>query len=460
MGASALPSADPTRRPADPLAWSSHFRETVLLSLPLIMGQMAMIAIWTADIVMMGWIGTGELAAGVQANRLYQPLFFTAMGLTLAVSPLAAQALGSGSRRQARRVVRQGLWLAILFGLATSVPMWFGEDLLLMLRQEPAIARDAAPYLRMMALGMVPIYAYFVLRNYISAHKRPMPPVLVTLFGAALNIALNSVLANGLLGAPEMGLAGIGLVAYMNTTPPVRYTRPFARLWRMDPAIMRRLLVVGAPIAFTLVCETGMFIFIGLYIGIFGTNAVAASGIVNQIAAIFFMVPLAIGQASTIRVGHEAGAGRRQDTLRAGLAPVILATAACLVQTLVLLAFAEPFIRVYLTPLDGAVEAVVALALPMLLVVALFQVFDGVQVVFSCALRGLNDTRVPAALSLLAFWGVGVTMAVVLATPLGYGPVGVWWGVLLGLLAGTIMLGWRGAATWRRLGAGGPILLA
>ena len=434
---------------------------------------MAMIAIWTADIVMMGWIGTAELAAGVQANRLYQPIFFTAMGLTLAVSPLAAQALGAGSRRQARRVVRQGLWLSTLFGLISFFPMWFGESLLLLLGQEATIARDAVPYLRMMAIGMVPIYAYFVLRNYVSAHKKPVPPVIVTLAGAALNIALNWTLSKGAFGLPEMGLAGIGLatsitflvmaamlVVYMNSTPPFRYTRPFARLWRLDLGIMKRLLVVGTPIAFTLVCETGMFIFAGLYIGIFGTAAVAASGIVNQIAAIFFMAPLAIGQAATIRVGHEAGAGMRQDTLRAGLAPAVLAFSVCIVQTLALLTFADPFIRSFLNPEDHALEAVVALAVPMLLVVALFQVFDGLQITFACALRGLNDTKVPAVIAFLAYWGVGVTMAVVLATPLGYGPVGVWWGVLLGLLAGTIMLSWRGIATWRRLRAGGPILLA
>ena len=437
------------------------------------LGQVASIAIWTSDIVMMGWIGADSLAAGIQGNRLYQPIFFLALGLTTAVSPLAAQALGARSRRQARRVVRQGLWLSVLCGVASVIPMWNGEALLLLLGQEETIARDAAPYLRMMALGMTPIYVYFVLRNYISAHKKPMPPVVMTLVGLVINIGLNWVLARGLFGLPAMGIAGIGLatsitfliiaimlVVYMNTTAPFRYTRPFARLWRLDLGVMKRLLVVGSPIAFTLVCETGMFIFAGLYIGVFGTNAVAASGITNQIAAIAFMIPLAIGQASTIRVGHEAGAGRRHDTLRAGIAPSVLAVAVSLALTLLLFTLAEPFIRGYLNPDDHAIEAVVALAVPMLTVVALFQVFDGLQVVFSCALRGLNDTFIPAVLSFLAYWGVGLTMAIVLATPMGLGPVGVWWGLLLGLLAGTIMLGWRGLATWRRLRGGGPILVA
>ena len=453
--------------------WTRHLNETIALALPLVLAQVAMIAIWTSDVIMMGWTGTEELAAGIQANRLYQPFFFVAIGLTTAVSPLTAQALGAGSRRQARRVVRQGMWLSVACGLVSFIPMWYGETLLLLLGQEETIARNAAPYLRMMAMGMIPIYAYFVLRHYISAHKKIVPPLVVTLIGVGLNIGLNWMLSRGLLGMPAMGIAGIGLstsitfltmvvmlVVYINTTRPFRYTRPFARLWRMDMGVMKRLLVVGAPIAFTLLFETGMFIFIGLYIGIFGTHAVAASGITNQLAALFFMVPLAIGQATTIRVGHEAGAGRRADTLHAGLTPVALTTVVCLALTAILFVLREPLTRLFLNPGDSAVEAVLALAMPMLLVVALFQVFDGLQVVLASALRGVNDTKFPAMLSFLAYWGIGIPMAVVLATPLGLGPVGVWWGVLLGLLAGTIMLGWRCVATWRRLRGGGPILLA
>ena len=456
-----------------PMSWRDHFRATIVLSLPLIVGQVAMIAIWTADIIMLGWISTDALAAGIQANRLYQPFYFIALGLTIAVSPLAAQALGAGSRRQARRVIRQGIWLAILYGAISFVPMWYGETLLLMLGQEESIARDAAPFLKMLAPGMMPTFVYFALRNYISAYKKPGPPVIVTMVGAAFNVAMNAILSKGLFGMPAMGMAGIGLatsmtflfmaaalIHYMNTFRPFRYTRPFARFWRIDISIMKRLLVVGTPIAFTLVSETGMFIFAGLYIGIFGTYAVAASGIVNQIAAIVFMVPLAIGQASTIRVGHEAGAGRRQDTIRAGVTPVVLTISVCLVQSVLIIGFAEASIRAFLNPDDASIYAVVMLAMPMLMVVAFFQVFDGLQVVLSCVLRGLNDTKIPAVISIMAYWGVGATMAVALSTPLGFGPVGVWWGLLLGLVAGSIMLGWRGVLTYWRITRGKRLLMA
>ena len=438
------------------MSWRDHYIATLILSLPLVVGQVAMIGVWTADIVMLGWISTDALAAGTQANRLYQPFYFIALGLTLAVSPLTAQALGAGSRRQARRVMRQGLWLAVVYGVITLIPLWFGRDLLLALGQDAELAENAGPFLRMLAPGLIPTYIYFVLRNYVSAHKRPMPPVIVNLCGVVINIILNKVLSEGLFGLPAMGLAGIGLATsitftsmalmlaiYMNLRPPFRFTRPFARLNRMDWSITRRLLIIGFPISMTLLAETGMFIVAGLYIGLFGTVAVAASGIANQIAAVSFMVPLAISQAATIRVGHEAGAGKRVDLMRAGIAAVVLTLLICLVLTLLLAVFSKAFIGVFLNTDDPAFLAVLTLGVPMVMITALFQLADGLQVVFTSILRGINDTRVPAILSIICYFGVGGSCGYMLATPLGMGPIGVWWGLLLGLTSGAVLLGGR-----------------
>ena len=455
-----------------PASWRDHYIATILLSIPLVVGQVAMIGIWTADIVMLGWISTDALAAGTQANRLYQPFYFIALGLTLAVSPLTAQALGAGSRRKARRVMRQGLWLALLYGIVTLIPLWFGRELLVLLGQDADLAENAGPFLRMLAPGLIPTYIYFVLRHYISAHKRPMPPVIANIFGVVINIILNKVFSEGLFGLPAMGLAGIGLatsisftlmaigmVIYLNTCKPFRFTRPFARMWRMDWQITRRLLVVGFPISMTLLAETGMFIVAGLYIGLFGTSAVAASGIANQIAAVSFMVPLAISQAATIRVGHEAGAGRRDDLMRAAIAATVLALIICLFLTILLGLFSRQFISAFLNTDDAAFLAVMTLGVPMVMVTALFQLADGLQVVFTSILRGINDTRMPAILSIFCYFGVGGTSGYVLATPMGYGPIGVWWGLLSGLTAGAVIIGGRCVLMHKRIRRGHPLIM-
>ena len=454
------------------MSWRDHYIATLILSLPLVVGQVAMIGVWTADIVMLGWISTDALAAGTQANRLYQPFYFIALGLTLAVSPLTAQALGAGSRRQARRVMRQGLWLAVVYGVITLIPLWFGRDLLLALGQDAELAENAGPFLRMLAPGLIPTYIYFVLRNYVSAHKRPMPPVIVNLCGVVINIILNKVLSEGLFGLPAMGLAGIGLATsitftsmalmlaiYMNLRPPFRFTRPFARLNRMDWTITRRLLIIGFPISMTLLAETGMFIIAGLYIGLFGTVAVAASGIANQIAAVSFMVPLAISQAATIRVGHEAGAGRRGDLMRAGIAAVVLTLLICLILTLLLAVFSKVFIGAFLNADDPAFLAVLTLGVPMVMITALFQLADGLQVVFTSILRGINDTRVPAILSIICYFGIGGSCGYTLATPLGMGPIGVWWGLLLGLTSGAVLIGGRCLLIRQRIRNGQELIM-
>ena len=227
----------------------------------------------------------------------------------------------------------------------------------------------------------------------------------------------------------------------------------------MDWTITRRLLIIGFPISMTLLAETGMFIIAGLYIGLFGTVAVAASGIANQIAAVSFMVPLAISQAATIRVGHEAGAGKRVDLMRAGIAAVVLTLLICLVLTLLLAVFSKAFIGVFLNTDDPAFLAVLTLGVPMVIITALFQLADGLQVVFTSILRGINDTRVPAILSIICYFGVGGSCGYMLATPLGMGPIGVWWGLLLGLTSGAVLIGGRCLLIRQRIRNGQKLIM-
>ncbi|MGU9961841.1 MAG: MATE family efflux transporter [Candidatus Puniceispirillales bacterium WSBS_2018_MAG_OTU23] len=453
-------------------SWMSHYIATIALSIPLIIGQVAMVSVWTADIVMMGGISADALAAGTQASRLYQPLYFIAIGLTLAVSPLTSQALGAGSRRQARRIMRQGIWLAVIYALVTMIPMLNGEALLLLLGQDPEIAHHADLFLKLLAPGMIPTYIFFVLRNYVSAYKRPLPPVIITVLGVGLNVLLNYIFINGLFGLPELGLAGIGLATsltftamalvmaiYINTQKPFSTIRPFARMFRLDKTVMMRLFVVGLPIGVTLFAETGMFIVAGLYIGLYGKVAVAASGIANQIAATAYMIPLAISQASTIRVGHEAGGGRALSAIRAGISSVVLTLTITAVLTVILLTWTDQFIGMFLNNADALFNDVLAIAIPMVTVVAIFQVVDGLQSIFTSILRGINDTKWPAIISVFSYWGIGVTSGIILAGTIGWGPIGVWWGLFLGLSTGTMLLFWRCLRTAKKIKASGKIVL-
>jgi MATE family multidrug resistance protein len=201
-----------------------------------------------------------------------------------------------------------------------------------------------------------------------------------------------------------------------------------------------------------------MFIAIGLIIGLFGTAGLAASAIANQIAAVAFMVPIALGQAGTIRVAHYAGRQDRQNLGRSAHSVMLVGILVTSVTMAILLIWPEVLIEIYLNQDDPLLDEVVALALPMVLIAALFQIPDGLQGIANSVLRGLNDTRIPALLAIGSFWLFGVGGGTLMGFTFGLGPVGVWAGLLVGLAASALTLTWRMQRSLDRMKAGGRIL--
>ena len=464
-----------TRRPPDicqPMSWASHFRKTLNLAIPLALGQLMSIGINTADIIAMGQLGTHELAAGSLAARYFQPFFFMGMGLMLAVGPLVAQGLGGNDRRLVRRALRQGLFLAVAVGLMFILPIAGGRTVLIWLGQDPDILEHADEFLLWLAVGMPFVFIYFVARQYVISHQRPIPQVVAAALGLGANIIANHILISGIGPFPAMGLSGIalstsviyllmggGLLIYIGLSSPYRASAPFHRIWVMDWKITWRMLKIGTPIGLTIVAETGMFIAVALMIGLFGTAPLAASAIANQIAAVAFMIPLALGQASTIRVGHFAGASDRPNIGRGAWAAMISALAVTCITALFIALFPVPMIELFLGAADQLTKDVISLAMPLVMITALFQTVDGAQVIGISVLRGLNDTKWPALLSVSSFWGIGVISGAIFAFYFDGGPVGLWFGLLIGLTSAAVLLGCRMHRSIQRINSGGSILM-
>jgi len=466
------PSTDSaTTHSAPLLSWGRHHWQNIRLAAPIVIGALAVIGISTADIIAMGWIDSLNLAAGSLASRYFQPLYFFTLGITLPVGALIAQAQGARNSQQTRRTLRQGLFIAILIGVLVAPIMLAGPQILIWLGQEPELAAMTGDFLLWSALGLPFNFIFFVLRQYIVAHQRPLPQVVATLLGLGINILGNHLFVHGFGPLPAMGLAGIalataltwlaislGLMAYIATTEPYRASRPFQRLWVMDWPLTRRIARIGFPIGLTIVAESGMFIAVGLMIGLFGAAGLAASAIANQIAAVAFMVPIALGQAGTIRTAHFAGAEDRSNLGRSARSVTLVGVVATALTMLVLMIWPYGLIDIYLNHDDPLRDEVFALALPMVFIVALFQIPDGLQGIASSILRGLNDTRIPALLAISSFWLFGVGGGAFIGIILGYGPVGVWSGLLLGLSVATFVLLWRMLRALSRMERGGPIL--
>ena len=453
--------------------WHYHHWQNIKLSIPIVIGALATIGIWTADIIAMGQIDSENLAAGSLANRYYQPLYFTALGITLAVGPLVAQGIGSGNERQIRRALRQGIMIALVLGVLAAPIVLVGEPVLNFLGQDPALTAMTGGYLLWSAISLPFIFVFFVLRQFMVAHQRPTPQVVAMVIGLAANVAGNYILVEGVGPFPKMGLTGIalstaiiyllisgGLLLWIGTTSPYKETKPFQRLWVMDWGITVRILTIGFPIGMTILAESGMFIAVTMMIGLFGTAALAAGAIANQIAAVAFMVPIALAQASTVRISNYAGAADRANTHRSGWSAMAVGTVITAVTTVILMVWPEFWIGFYLDAADPLIVDVTAFAIPMVIIAGIFQIPDGLQAIATSILRGLNDTKIPAILGISSFWIAGVGSGAFAGFVLGWGPVALWGGLMLGLSVAAVALSARTYAAMRRVKNGGHILQA
>jgi len=443
-----------TAPPASP--WRAEVWATFALAWPMVLTQLAQIAIQTTDVIMMGWLGPQALAAGQLGSSLYMPLWLCGLGVVVAVAPLAAQAVGARQFRAVRRIVRQGFWVAATVSLPAGLVLWQAETILLVFGQAEANAALSGAYLRWMILGFTPSLWIIVLRCFAGALSRPRPVLVVTVAGIGLNALCNYALMFGKFGFPAFGLVGAGmasalvfwamflvLLGYMLWDRKFRRYAIVARFWLPDWRRYREIFRLGLPIGAAVVAESSMFSAAGILMGLISTEALAAHAIALQCAAVAFMVPLGLSQATTIRVGLAAGARDPAGIGRAGWVALGLALLLTALGATLFLTAPRLLVDFYLDLEAPENARVVSLALSYLLIAALFQVFDGTQVVAQGALRGLKDTRAPMLVAVIGYWGIGFTGSVLLGFVFDVGGVGIWTGLALGLAVVAFLLVWR-----------------
>ena len=454
--------------PDAPRSWQRELAETFELAWPLVLTQLAQMAIYSTDVIMVGRLGAAELAAAALAINLYSVLLFTGQGLVTAAAPLVAAELGARrhSVREVRRTVRMALWAAFLFSIPAMLILWNSEAIMLALGQDPALAGRAAEFMRAVQWALFPTLVIVVLRNFVAALGRPGVALAVTLVGILVNLAANWVLIYGKLGFPALGLVGSGLAstvtysflavvmaAIIQFHRLFRRTYVFGRLFRSDWSRLRDIVRIGTPIAFTLAFEVTVFSAAVYLMGLIDQTSVAAHAIALQIAAITFMVPLGISQATTIRVGLAFGARDRSWVTKAGSASLGLSLGFMSLAALTIWAFPRDLASLFLDASDPANAPVLDLAVQFLAIAAIFQLADGAQVVGAAMLRGLQDTRVPMVYAGIGYWAVGLGGGALLAFGFGWKGEGVWTGLALGLAMVAVLMLWR----WNRRGRLGLI---
>jgi multidrug resistance protein, MATE family len=374
-------------------------------------------------------------------------------GILFAVAPLAAHALGAGDRAAAGRIAGAGLVLSVMLALPFVATLVSLDRLLQALGYDAALAAEIGHYLRALAWGAPAFLGFGVLRSLLAAMSRTRPVMAVLLVCVAGNALLNWSLIFGHLGAPALGVAGSGYASSINqwlmlaglalcTRIVPRLTglrvlrRAFAASWTEIGNILR----LGLPIGVSRGMEVGVFLAAGILMGLFGAAALGAHQLILNCASVSFMVPLGLGQAATVRVAYQLGAGRIFSARRAGSVALALGVGFMAAAAVVLWAFPQTIIGAYIDVADPANHQTVQIARRLIVIAALFQVFDGMQVIAVGALRGYRDTVVPMLLAAFGYWGAGFAGGWLLAFPLGYGAIGLWWGLALGLAVVAVLL--------------------
>lgn len=426
------------------------------LALPLALTQLAQIAQFVTDVVMLGRLGPEVLAGASLGTSLFMPLWLFGVGIVMAVSPIMSQALGARQLRMVRRTVRQGLWVAVAVSLPFGLVLWHGEAILLAFGQEPANAAAAAAYLRAVLWSLPASLCLIVLRSFVSVHDLPRMALVVLLHGIWLNALLNYLLIYGKFGFPKMGLVGAGLATVLVNLFMValllggillhrkfrRYSL-LGRFWRADWSRFVGILKLGMPIGLTIAAESLLFASAAQLMGLIGTNELAGHQIAINCVSVAFMIPLGISQAVTIRIGLAMGRGDPEGVGRAGWAAVTLGLVATTATAAVFWLLPEVLVGFYLGDIGADEVAVAGFAVSFLLVGALFQIFDGAQVVLAGCLRGLKDTRVPMYFAFFSYWAVGFPAGALLAFQAGWGGEGIWYGLMIGLTVVTALSLWR-----------------
>jgi MATE family, multidrug efflux pump len=445
--------ADQRSRGAARSVITAELNTTLALAAPLAAANLAQMAMGVTDMVMVGRLGAMPLAAAGLGAMLYFTTGVMLQGILSAVAPLIAQALGAGDRAVAGRTAGAGLTLAVLLALPFFAALTSLDRLLGALGYDAALAAEIGRFLRAIAWGGPAFLAFAVLRSLLAALSHTRAVMVVLLLCVAGNAGLNWVLIYGHLGMPALGVAGSGYASAINQwlilaglALCVRFMPGAAGLGILRSAFsaslvsMASILRLGLPIGGIMGVELGVFLAAGILMGLLGPAALGAHQLVLNCAGISFMVPLGIGQAATVRVAYELGAGRPFAARRACFVALAIGIGFMSAMAVVLWTIPQAIIAVYVDIAEPANREVVRIAWRLLAIAAVFQVFDGMQTIAAGALRGYKDTFVPMLLAALGYWGVGFVGGWLLAFPLGFGPAGLWWGLALGLAVVAMLL--------------------
>lgn len=429
----------------------THIRENLYLAFPVMLSNLGHVLMGVTDTMMVGHLNAESLAAAGLAVVVFNVFMLFGIGVSYAITPLVAAAHGEQNNNAITETLRHGLIINVINAAILIGVVEIGKHLLYHINQPPEVVERAIPFLSIIAFSLVPMMIFQTFKQFAEGMSNTRVALVVMILTNILNVILNYILIYGHWGFPALGLTGAGwatfisrvfmaiaIAVYIYYMPSFRSFRHGFSLGNYSKRLFSRMLHLGIPSGVQFIFEAAAFDFSLVMMGWLGTKTQAAHQIAINLATLSYMITTGLATAATIRVGYFSGT---RDYRNMRLAIYTLLGMALLLMSI----FAGIFIigNSWLPSLYINDPDVIPIAASLLVVAALFQLSDGTQVVCASALRGLQDVKIPSIFILISYWVIGLPLGYWLAFKSGYGAIGIWLGLFIGLTLTAIGMFWR-----------------
>lgn len=441
-------------------AYTKEFSYNLKLAYPIILGMLGHTVVGIVDNIMVGKLGPTELAAVSLGNSFVFIAMSLGIGFSTAITPLVAEADGKKDIENGRSAFHHGLYLCTILGVILFGIIFFSKPLIAFMGQPENVVELAKPYLDIVAFSLIPLIVFQAYKQFADGMSETHYSMWATILGNIVNVVLNYLLIYGIWIFPELGIVGaaIGTIAsrfvmlgYMHYMMNLKEKfHPFFKgfsLKEIKREVNLKIIKLGTPSAMQMFFEVALFTGAIWLSGRLGTTSQAANQVALSLASFTFMFAMGLSVASMIRVGNQKGLEDYKKLRLVAFSIFLLATILEIIFALIFLLFHEQLPTVFVNMKDAATlvanTEVVTIAAQLLLVAAVFQISDGLQVVVLGALRGLQDVKIPMYMTFISYWVIGFPISIYLGLYTDLGATGIWIGLLAGLSAAAILLFWR-----------------
>lgn len=437
--------------------YTREFRLNWQLAAPVMLGMLGHTFVQFVDNIMVGQLGTAELAAVSLGNSFMFIAMSIGIGFSTAITPLVAEADAANNFKEGKSSFKHGLFLCTILGLVLFLSVFVAKPLLYFMKQPVEVVELALPYLNLVAFSLIPLIIFQAFKQFSDGLSLTRYPMYATILANIINVLLNYVLIFGKFGCPEMGIVGAAYGTLVSRVIMVIHlwwlltkrekSRAYVtqiKLFILDKLMLKKVISLGYPSAMQMFFEVAIFTAAIWLSGLLGKNPQAANQIALNLSSMTFMVAMGLSVASMIRVGNQKGLHQYFELRRIAFSIFLLTTILSVCFGIVFFIFHDQLPKIYVDFSDATNlvdnTEVVGIAAKLMIAAAIFQVSDGIQVVVLGALRGLQDVKIPTLITFVSYWIIGFPISYFLGKEEAYGSFGIWMGLLAGLTVAAILL--------------------